>query len=245
MTLDVIPATESAGGSAEQRYDGMVKSWRSSHLMRRIRLISLGLGVLFMVAGAKTGDALAFNLGALAGACFTFWFAVRDLAVPEYIERWGRGAEGEKRTGKELNRLGADWHVRHDLAGRFGNVDHMLIGPAGVLLLDTKTWVHGTTTVTASGPIVAARHDEECTWTWERLPARMRGAAAGASDGLRALTARRIHVRPVVVIWGDFPGRVQERGGVTYIAGEHLVEWLTALPARLTHQERASLERLT
>ena len=153
--MDVIPGTESPGGSAEERYNRMVKSWRSSQWMRRIRLVCIGIGVLFMLAGARTGDPLAFNLGVLAGAAFTFWFALRDLTVPEYIERWGRGAEGEKRTAKELEKLGSDWKVRHDLNGRYGNVDHMVIGPAGVLLLDTKAWLYGTTTVTADGPEVA------------------------------------------------------------------------------------------
>ena len=166
---------------------------------------------------------------------------VRDLTVPEYIERWGRGAEGEKRTAKELEKLGADWQVRHDLNGRYGNVDHMVIGPAGVLLLDTKAWLYGTTTITADGPEVAARHDDGCVWHWRGLPARMRGAAAGASDGMHALSSRRVFVRPVVVIWGDFPGKVQERGGVTYVAGEHLVEWLEALPPRLSPQDRQAL----
>jgi hypothetical protein len=81
VTLDVIPRTDSAGGSAEQRYDGMLKSWGARPIMRRIRLVALGLGVLFMVAGAKTGDALAFNLGVLAGASVTFWCAVRDTVL--------------------------------------------------------------------------------------------------------------------------------------------------------------------
>ena len=58
---------------------------------------------------------------------------------------------------------------------------------------------------------------------------------------MRALSSRRVFVRPVVVIWGDFPGKVQERGGVTYVAGEHLVEWLEALPPRLSPQDRQAL----
>jgi hypothetical protein len=106
-------------------------------------------------------------------------------------------------------------------------------------------WLYGTTAITAEGPVVSARHDDECVWQWRGVPARMRGAAAGASDGMRMLSERRIFVRRVVVIWGDFPGRVQERGGVTYVAGEHLVEWLEALPPRLSPADLQALARVS
>jgi hypothetical protein len=33
-----------------------------------------------------------------------------------------------------------------------------------------------------------------------------------------------------VVIWGPFPERVAVSGSVTYVAGEHLAEWLTTQP---------------
>ena len=32
------------------------------------------------------------------------------------------------------------WVVAHDLQGRFGNVDHLVVGPGGVYLLDSKNW---------------------------------------------------------------------------------------------------------
>lgn len=72
----------------------------------------------------------------------------------------------------------------------------------------------------------------------------MRGAAAGASSGIRALCGRRLRVTPVVVIWGEFPGKVQERAGVTYVEGEHVRAWLEHLPRRLSDEDMTELARL-
>jgi hypothetical protein len=38
-------------------------------------------------------------------------------------------------------------------------------------------------------------------------------------------------VQPVVVVWGDFRQRVVEDGGVAYVQGDELVEWLRSRPS--------------
>ncbi|WP_206065021.1 nuclease-related domain-containing protein [Nocardioides sp. JQ2195] len=59
-------------------------------------------------------------------------------------ERYERGADGEQATAEALEPLVAHgWVVRHDLAwpGRpRANIDHVLIGPGGVFVIDTKNW---------------------------------------------------------------------------------------------------------
>ena len=52
-----------------------------------------------------------------------------------------QGIEGEKAVGQFLERLreGGD-QVFHDVIGGGFNVDHVLIGPAGVFTIETKTW---------------------------------------------------------------------------------------------------------
>lgn len=245
MRRDVTPGTERAGGSAEAKFDRMARDWRKARL-RGIRWFCLGGVVVLILVAAQLGlSALAFNLGALAGALVITWLAYRDLALPAYIDRWRVGAEGEKATGKALARLGDDWVVRHDLQGGYGNVDHLVVGPPGVFLVDSKVWHHGVTTMTSDGPIVTSDHDPDLVWDWRGLPARMRGAAGGTSAAIRQITDRRIRVHAVVAIWGDFPDRVQTRRDVTYIAAGHLVEWLREQPTRLGADDRAALRRLT
>jgi hypothetical protein len=59
-------------------------------------------------------------------------------------ELYARGAEGEEATAVELAALPAEsWTVFHDLrwpGRRFANVDHMVVGPPGVFVIDSKNW---------------------------------------------------------------------------------------------------------
>jgi phage antirepressor YoqD-like protein len=73
------------------------------------------------------------------------------MNTPE--KAWGQGAAGEELVGALLEGLGGQgWHVEHDvgLGTRGSNVDHLLIGPPGVFVINTKTlsgdvWVGGDT----------------------------------------------------------------------------------------------------
>ena len=65
-------------------------------------------------------------------------------------ELWERGAAGEERTAEVLAQLPAEhWTVFHDLRwpGRqFANVDHVVVGPPGLFVVDSKNWA-GTITL--------------------------------------------------------------------------------------------------
>jgi hypothetical protein len=69
----------------------------------------------------------------------------RQLQQAERDERaWAAGAQGEVRVAQELGSFVAKgWHILHDVhwPGRpKANLDHVLIGPGGVLIIDTKNW---------------------------------------------------------------------------------------------------------
>jgi hypothetical protein len=56
---------------------------------------------------------------------------------------WRRGARGERQTARLLDRLGHDGsRVFHDLAmpGSPANIDHLVVGPSGVFVIDSKQW---------------------------------------------------------------------------------------------------------
>ncbi|WP_082588812.1 nuclease-related domain-containing protein [Terrabacter sp. Root181] len=61
---------------------------------------------------------------------------------------WAAGADGERRVAGVLGLLPVGWHVHHDRLLRPGrtltNLDHVVIGPSGVYLVDTKNWAGGT-----------------------------------------------------------------------------------------------------
>src|SRR4029450_11931465 len=61
----------------------------------------------------------------------------------EQARTWQRGAQGERRGGRLLARLPRDGYVVfHNLAlpGSPANVDHLVIGPSGVFVIDSKQW---------------------------------------------------------------------------------------------------------
>ena len=54
-----------------------------------------------------------------------------------------QGADGEEVTAKALMALPSEWVVLHDLrwpGRRFANIDHVVVGPGGVFVIDSKNW---------------------------------------------------------------------------------------------------------
>jgi hypothetical protein len=59
---------------------------------------------------------------------------------------WKVEAKGEEKIARELSWLGEEWHVLHgvEVGERESVIDHVLIGPAGVITLNTKRHPKGT-----------------------------------------------------------------------------------------------------
>lgn len=65
----------------------------------------------------------------------------RAASLQEEAANWARGAEGERRTSELLRRsLPAGYVVLEDLGipGSNANVDHVVVGPSGVTVIDSK-----------------------------------------------------------------------------------------------------------
>jgi hypothetical protein len=87
---------------------------------------------------------LARALATLAGVAVAGLVGWRLRFKPSAQARaWQRGAHGEQQTARLLDRLGRDgYQVLHDLAmpDSPANVDHLVIGPSGVFVIDSKQW---------------------------------------------------------------------------------------------------------
>jgi hypothetical protein len=97
-----------------------------------------GLTIMgLVIAGpAIVGWAPLGLLVVLGGAATALW----PRGDPE---RWARGAAGEVATAELLKRLSSRrWFVAHDLRlpNSRANVDHLVIGPTGVWVVDTKAY---------------------------------------------------------------------------------------------------------
>jgi hypothetical protein len=166
-------------------------------------------GTITQGAGLRVaGPAAAMAAGAVG------WLL--RFRVSADTSAWRRGARGERRTARALRPLlRAGWTVLHDVAipHSRANADHVLIGPPGVFLVDTKAW-HGRITL---GPDGSAWHnghhmdDALDTVRWEA------DQLAGAL-GVAVLPMLCVH--DTKLPWGEL-----------YAAGEPIVPVLT--PSRL------------
>lgn len=150
---------------------------------------------------------------------------------------WSVGAEGERLVAANLAYLERyGWTALHDVRwpGRQqANIDHIAVGPGGVIVIDAKNW---------SG-------DVRVTTGAVRQNGYGRAAALeGASQAAAAVTAllepqHRSAVRGVMCLAGQEDQPVTVVGGVTVCGRWALPEHLLTMPARLNAYEVADIAR--
>lgn len=119
----------------------------------------------------------------------------------------------------------------HDVDTGRGNWDHVLVGPPGVFLLDSKK-PGGLVTIDGDVVRVERVDDERDTYTLPKLAATMRGEAARLYEKILADAAVRTWVTVVVVFWSPFESRVVEGNKIVFVHGDELTAWLRDRPAR-------------
>ena len=217
-----------AGRYASDRYERGLRAYR-----RRIRwpllivvvpIFAFGIGVML----SHKIDRWSLSAGAAIAVGIAFSMYTLD-EPPQHVQKWKRGAEGERRTEKALKPLERrGWRVEHDVQreGR-ANLDHIVTGPPGVFLLETKN-LAGAISV-EDGILVARQFDDpDEIYRYWTLAARLGGQATELSARLRAERGRRTWVTTVVVIWGHFPQSLVSHENVTYVQGDRLGAWMMA-----------------
>jgi Nuclease-related domain len=202
--------------------------------MRTPLLIVVVPMLLFFFGVASTRELDVWSLAAGAGmACaVALIIFVRD-DPPPHVVNWRRGAEGERKTERTLRPLERNgWTIEHDVQReRRANLDHVVTGPAGIFLLETKNLTGAINF--ESGVLVARQFDDpDEVYHFRSLAPRVRGQAMEVSARNRAESGRQTWVTGVVVVWGHFLENHVEHEDVHYIAGERLRPWLESLPVR-------------
>jgi hypothetical protein len=195
--------------------------------VKRLRLRTLAtLGVL-AVATALLGRAFGLHderFLASEVALLASMFVISRYVLP-LVERRDRGASAEEHVGELLETLPAsEWRVIHDASLGRGNVDHILIGPAGVFTVETKSH---------PGPVRVGRV--------HGATIRQAQAQRKAIEGVTGVS-----VEPLLVFsraWVDRP--LARRKGVRVLPARMLVAHLTQRAPSLTreHADQAN-ERL-
>jgi hypothetical protein len=183
--------------------------------------VALAAAVTVELLGAQVAADLAGLLAvvAAAGLGWRLWFrpSVDTLA-------WRRGAAGERRTAKllaPLERRG--WAVLHDLAipGTQANLDHLVIGPGGVVVVDSKQY-RGRLWLDCYGMVWHGRH---------LLVSALRKVRWEAGQADEVLGIADVQVAAIVAVHGaSVPwGRLQA-DGVTIVPARRVPDLLQALP---------------
>jgi len=183
-------------------------------------------GVPMSRAPGTSATDKAFELRAATPAWKRVGAFLLDVRTEE--QNWRKGADGELRLARHLAKLPCPpWHLRHDLAlpGSDANIDHLVIGPPGVFVINTKN------------------HSGQRVWVYE---SRM-GVANVTTDYLAKARAEALRVQrllngcavavdviPVIAVYcrelaiESRPTDVEVRDAIS------LRRWLTRLPRLMT-----------
>jgi hypothetical protein len=137
---------------------------------------------------------------------------------------WRRGAAGERRTARllaPLERRG--WAVLHDLAipGSAANIDHLVIGAGGVVVIDSKQY-RGRLQLDRDGLLWHGRH---------LLISRLRRVRWEADQADEVLGIAEIQVGAIVAVHGaSIPWGGLDADGVTVAPASRVPDLLRTLP---------------
>jgi hypothetical protein len=214
------------GGSAQA-------SWRRSRAAERAAWIRtmpwrvaaiLGIGAGAGLVSSLLAPRLGLVVGGLA-ATAAGW-GLRFRSSPEAIA-WRRGAAGERRTARLLGPLERQgWVVLHDLAvpGSQANIDHLVIGPGGIFVIDSKQY-RGRLQLDPSGRLWHGRYP---------LAPSLQAVSFEADQAAQVLPDPGVVVLPLVAVHGaQVPWGKVVMQGVPVIPARRLPSMLRALPAVL------------
>jgi Nuclease-related domain len=115
------------------------QSWQPTLPPRIAAVLAAAVSTGLLTAGAA-GSRLAWLTGLAAGAALAWRLRFRPTAD---TLAWRRGAHGEQRTARLLAPLERQgYQIFHDLAipGSAANLDHLVVGPTGVFVIDSKRY---------------------------------------------------------------------------------------------------------
>jgi Nuclease-related domain len=198
----------------QQRRTAIRRGWRDWTTLVVI-IGAMAVLTIWLSGWAQVFAAATFGFG--VAVALVGWIIGGDVSsLP-----WAWGAVGEEQTASVISQLGSDWCCEHDVQYAYGNWDHILVGPPGIFMLESKRFLSS---------VAAVDGDELRAGRIRVRGSSFRGAAVGLKKALERAGVERPYVTAVVVIWGEFPQRAVQSERVTYLAGGELLRWLQQQP---------------
>jgi hypothetical protein len=219
-----------AGFIPRERFGERNREWLR-WVRPRAALISLTLLSVIVAGGLIIGSVGGmFLCGFGCGASSAFYLAAVELAVPMRIENWRIGAAAERRTARVLRRFEErGWIVHHSVPVGRSDRDHIVMGPNGIFLLDTKSRA-GHISIEDGALVVKYRFTGDDPPSRNPVAPACKARAAELANRVLEMTNYRPWVKTAVVIWGDFPAGKTVSDRVTFIHGDRLAAWLEEEP---------------
>jgi hypothetical protein len=222
------------GGSAQARWRQLRAAewtaWIRTLPWRVIILLGIGAGAGIL------GSLFAARLGLIAGglAAVAAGWGLRFQPSPDAVA-WRRGAAGERRTARLLAPLERHgWAILHDLAlpGSRANLDHLVIGPGGVFVIDSKQY-RGRLELDPSGRLWHGRYP---------LGPTLEVVSFEADQAAQILPDPGVAVVPIVAVHGaQVPWAEVVERGVPVVSARRLPSMLRTLPALLGPERVAAV----
>ncbi len=225
-----------AGASARAAHERRLQRHRARVRERRPRILLLGAVMIVVGLAIATVPSTLSTFGwALVLLGVTRTLALLFVA-PAHVRAWDIGAGGEERLGPILESLEADgFVVLHDLRVPRGreNIDHLLIGPPGIFVVETKTY-QGSVRVRGGDLYIKGRRK---TAFFDQVERQL----DAVESALQVANVRGF----ICVLDGDFPwfGRPSARG-IEVTPPKRLTETLRSLPAVLDAAQIAQLAQV-
>jgi hypothetical protein len=223
------PSGRAAGTHADERVRRGRRSFRrrnALHILGAVVVLAAVSAAILALPGRLPAFVAGLVVGIGVAVALTFL-----VSSPDRVLHWGLGAEGERRTAEVLRLFErGGWRVFHDVPRERGSIDLLLVGPAGVFVLETKA-LRGSSTVENGVLTSRSLDDPEDVYASDRPRPGLLTAAAEVAERLGTRLDTTIRVHAVVVIWGTFDQGVVEEDRIAYVHGDRLADWLRTRPA--------------
>ena len=209
---------------------GVILIW-SSYLLVMIRLMQAfapkSLSLLFMILGS----------GVVVAGAGAWWINRFMHKRANYV----LGFFGERAVGEEINQLMLDGcHVFHDFpADPKWNIDHIIVAPSGVYVVETKTRrkrkaLKGNPDhiINFDGNQLIFPHAEQSRYGLDQA----RDNAKWLSGHLSSATGEKVWVEPILTFPGWMINRQSNNAAVHVLNPKEIAKVVLSRPARLTAQ---------
>ncbi|MFE7268197.1 nuclease-related domain-containing protein [Streptomyces sp. NPDC057592] len=242
--MTMAPGRRGGAGASARQVAEVARTAERAAQHRRARVALPVTAVCAVVFGTAAAVATVWQAGLFVAVAIVA-YGIRQT-YRRADNSWAKGSAGEVATARLLAPLARrGYAVLHDrsIPGSKANLDHLVAGLFGAVLVDSKNWQSKKSRITITGGLLRyGRYDQT------------RALQTVVWEAQQAAKALGVPVRPIIAVHGakvPAPRGRTELHGVTVIEAKKLRGMLSGLPAqhgwdaaRVTAVEQLAEQRL-